>query len=122
MALSKYGNIEYYNYNYGCPMVGNEDFANIYDAQPREKQTPTLRVRNINDIVPDLPRSGEGYRQVGQEYLIDFHAKYADPNPACRLLDNHMAQNYAPVLLCASTSSNGVCVNDNVAVPWPTCA
>ena len=38
-------------YNYGCPRVGNADFAKYYDAQLPE----TYRVIHYKDIVPRIP-------------------------------------------------------------------
>ena len=119
LALSEFGNIQYWNYNYGCPMVGNKVFADFYNSQPREQQTPTLRVQNIDDAVPCNPPPKDDYKHVGQAYLIGFHGPESRREE--RLLDNHMAQNYRPVLECARDTANGVCINDNVKVPSPTC-
>jgi len=39
-------------YNYGCPRVGDNDFANAYDALPK---TMTFRVVNSSDLVTSIP-------------------------------------------------------------------
>lgn len=39
-------------YNYGCPRVGDNDFAQAYDGLPKTK---TYRVVNTSDVVTSLP-------------------------------------------------------------------
>ncbi|MGH7867189.1 MAG: lipase family protein, partial [Candidatus Dormibacteraceae bacterium] len=115
LALSTYRKIQYCNYNYGCPMVGNKAFADFYDSE----DTPTLRVQNVDDIVPCNPSPVFDYKQVGQVYVIGFHGNRLLPED--KVLDNHMAQNYKPVLVCARNSlPNRVCDNPAVPVPAPT--
>lgn len=54
------------NYIYGCPRVGNKEFAKNYD-----KNIPkTVRVENGNDFVTKIPPVVFGYRHVGSPFRI----------------------------------------------------
>ncbi|MDT7596082.1 MAG: triacylglycerol lipase [Pseudonocardiales bacterium] len=119
LALSDYRDIEYSNYNYAGPRVGNPAFADLYDFQPREKDpaTKTLRIQNTYDEIPCSPPDIPGlpvYQHVGAAYLIAFYYKvWEDP---LALYYAHQALNYQAVLACAFGSSGGLCINDNLYV------
>lgn len=56
-------------YTFGQPRVGNNVFADIYNAVPT-LQEMTYRVVNQNDIVPRTPGLLLGYRHCGQEVFL----------------------------------------------------
>ena len=63
-------------YTFGQPRVGNQAFANIYNAATNgdscnsSLRDITFRVVNQNDIVPRLPGVLMGYRHCGQEIFL----------------------------------------------------
>lgn len=118
LACSSYRELEYVNYNYACPRVGNAAFAQFYNSQPREQEpaTRTLRIQNTYDIVPGNPPELLDYQHIGDAYLLAFYNKdagYLDPR--AKLWD-HQALNYQAVLSCASQSPTGICVNPGLPV------
>ena len=122
LALSRYQDIVYSNYNYAGPQVGNPAFAELYDSQPREKDpaTQTLRIQNTYDIVPCSPPAiplFPVYQHVGAAYLVAFYNKDAGWLDPYALLYAHQALNYQAVLACAFASQGGACINDNLLVP-----
>jgi hypothetical protein len=122
LALSPYHGINYINYNYACPIVGDRAFAQLYNAQRQEQNpsTRTLRIQNTYDIIPCTPPSLPGlfsYQHAGTAYLLAFYNKNAGYiDPMAKYYD-HQALNYQAVLTCAVQSPDGICVNDNLKVP-----
>lgn len=119
LALSPYHDIAYSNYNYAGPRVGDAGFTQLYNTQPREQNpaTRTLRIQNTYDIVPCSPPALFNYQHVGDAYLVAFYNKSAGwLDPLAKLYD-HQALNYQAVLACAFASPDGICINDNLAVP-----
>ena len=50
-------------YNYGCPRVGNSEFAQYYDSRIPN----TFRVVNGRDVVPTVPPKVLGFSHVATE-------------------------------------------------------
>ena len=70
-------------YTFGCPRVGNDHFARLYNAALGDR---TFRVVNQNDIVPRLAPLETGYRHVGQEiFMPPFGSWVVNPNPLFKL-------------------------------------
>jgi hypothetical protein len=65
----------YVQYNFASPRVGDHDFA---DAMNWSSQTPTFRVVNTEDVVPDVPTAAKilssPYQHIGTQ--VDFTAAY----------------------------------------------
>lgn len=61
-------------YTAGCPHVGNDIFAQIYNAMPatfpRKLGEITYCIENANDIVTRVPLAIAGYRAVGQNIFL----------------------------------------------------
>jgi triacylglycerol lipase len=54
-------------YNFAAPRVGDENFADIFDAQTLINRKPgAFRIVNDRDIVPKLPLEIFGYKHVNQ--------------------------------------------------------
>jgi hypothetical protein len=65
----------YVQYNFASPSVGDHGFA---DAMNWNSQTPTFRVVNTEDVVPDVPTAADilssPYQHIGTP--VDFTAAY----------------------------------------------
>lgn len=119
LALSTYGSIPYFHYNYAAPRVGNSGFKKLYDGQARELNpaTRTLRIQNTYDIVPCYPTSWVGFEHVGDAYLVAFYNAASGWFDRNAKFYDHSAVNYRAVLECAFKSPGGVCINNALNVP-----
>ena len=115
VALSR-PKIKASNINFACPRTGNQYFVDIYDAQPAQQNpfTQTLRVQNIYDKVPCVPLQVMQYGHTNYALLVAFYKDTWDGE--ANLLSCQSALNYQAVLKCAAVTSDGVCVNGNLAV------
>jgi triacylglycerol lipase len=59
-------------YTFGSPRVGDEEFAEKYNAKFKNQ---TFRVVNNNDIVTRVPISAHGYEHIGQFWYITSDGK-----------------------------------------------
>lgn len=53
-------------YNYGCPRVGDKDFAKYFNDKIKE----AYRVVHNRDIVPHVPPTFLRFRHVGRKFSI----------------------------------------------------
>ena len=82
---SSFKNADLEVYLFGCPRVGNKEFAKAYNKYVFK----TLRIVNGNDIVTKLPPVFLGYKHVG----ILIHTG-ASPKPAIISFSDHTPQSY----------------------------
>ena len=82
--------------NFACPRTGTQAWTDYYDCLTRDKGNPTIRVVNIEDLVPKCPPQDLGYAHVGEAYNICFKDKdfHILPHYGFR----HSADNYARTL------------------------
>lgn len=74
--------------NFACPRLGNKYFVDYYN---NVVFTNTLRVVNLEDIVPKIPLTWEGYKHIPSQLSIKFkEASESVPNYGVR----HSADNY----------------------------
>lgn len=116
VALSR-PEIKASNINFACPRTGNQDFVDLYNAQPAQQNplTQTLRIQNTYDKVPCVPLQAMDYSHTNYALLVAF---YKDEwLGEANLLSCHSALNYQAVLKCAAESPDGVCTNHDLPVP-----
>lgn len=77
---------------YASPRTGDHNFKNAYDATPN---LHLLRIRNVPDIVPQVPLATPliGYTDVGEELTIDT-TKSSYLKPSADLLNWHNLEGY----------------------------
>jgi predicted lipase len=81
-------------FSYGCPRVGNSNFAKFFDELITETN---IRAVYKNDPVPTLPGSAFGFSHAGQEvhfYDCEAYIAYPDnfediPNVAISKVKDH---------------------------------
>lgn len=115
VALSSFASIPTVSYNFACPRLGDDVFADLYNSQPRQSESggKTLSIQNTYDSVPCMPSTPlTTYVAVGDAYLLSFYRNLLI-NPFAKY-DDHSALNYQAVLECASQTSDGICVSDAV--------
>ncbi|XP_010279085.1 PREDICTED: phospholipase A1-IIgamma-like [Nelumbo nucifera] len=55
---------------FGCPLVGDANFRNVFSILNSTQHLRLLRIRNAIDVVPNYPPM-IGYTQVGEELVIN---------------------------------------------------
>lgn len=82
---------------FAAPMVGIQSWGQAYDAGPGAS---TIRVVNLDDVVPNLPplSISPNYVQVAQEFAIQFKGQNEGLHPTEDLIIRHEMDNYLYVI------------------------
>lgn len=130
--------------NFGCPRIGNYDFARLVDQY--SGISSVRRVIQTNDLVPRINSQALGYRHIGREYWLNSEADQMhfcnddalgvhhagatwvyDESPSCHnslwlvtlSLNAHIAYwNHIPSSFCAPKDPNSAEPYENDVLPF----
>jgi len=104
--------------NHAAARAGNSSYASFYDSLTLGAGNPTLRVVNVEDVIPCLPPSILGYQQVGNWFPLCFKETGLLPDFGLR----HSIDNYFNALCRAFGQSSCECALRPITEPVESCS